>query len=313
MTLNATAGYNYATQLRRSLQLCFALLAAVALLGLSATAGSAHEGTVYMKLNRPGSSKPHGTSNLFYHGGAIESAVQVYIVWWGPQWASGFTTGGHTSAAAQTYVSDFFGGVGGSSWANSTTQYCSGVAKGTVQCGSAGTHPTNPTNELKGAWNDTSAVPTSPSQSQIAAEASRLATHFGGVNAGANYMVFTPTGHSQSGFATSWCAYHSSSSGLSFSYIPYQPDAGTGCGMNFVNNNGFFDGFSIVGGHEYAETITDPFPASGWLDGHGAENGDKCAWISSGPGAATNVSLGGKSFAVQSLWSNATGGCVTSF
>ena len=32
------------------------------------------------------------------------------------------------------------------------------------------------------------------------------------------------------------------------------------------------------------ETITDQFPNGGWLDGSGAENGDKCAWISLGPG-----------------------------
>jgi len=81
---------------------------------------------------------------------------------------------------------------------------------------------------------------------------------------------------------------------------------------------GYFDGFSIVGGHEYAETITDPLPSTGWVDGAGAENGDKCAWISSGQGAAQNGTLsGGVSYPVQSLWSNAfnggAGGCVVSY
>jgi serine protease len=92
--------------------------------------------------------------------------------------------------------------------------------------------------------------------------------------------------------------------------------------MNFVNGSdsfghGYFDGFSIVGGHEYAEAATDPFPNSGWLDGAGAENGDKCAWISSGQGASTNITLGSNYYAVQSLWSNAfnggAGGCVISY
>ena len=93
--------------------------------------------------------------------------------------------------------------------------------------------------------------------------------------------------------------------------------------MNFVNGlnnsfgNGYFDGFSIVGGHEYGETVTDPYPSSGWLDSRGAENADKCAWISSGQGAASNIALGSQHFAVQSLWSNAfnsgTGGCVLSY
>lgn len=311
--------------MRRTVQVGLSMLAVIVLFAGAVGSASAHQsGTTFLKVKAAHGSKPSRGSNLFYHGGSIESAAKVYIVWWGPQWSgSGFSTGGYSSGQAQTYVSNFFAGVGGSGWANSTTQYCQGVASGTTQCGSAGVHPTNPAGELGGTWNDTSAVPTSPTQSQIAAEASALANHFGGVNTTANYMVFTPTGHSESGFGTQWCAYHSSSGSLSYSYMPYQPDAGASCGMNFVNpsnntfGNGFFDGFSIVGGHEYAETVTDPYPNSGWLDGRGAENGDKCAWISSGQGAASNIGLGGNSYAVQSLWSNAfnggAGGCVLSY
>jgi len=316
--------------MRRTFSLCLSSAAAAVLLlatsAASAAAGAdkATGGTTYLKVKPVHAQRVHRSTSLLYsHGGAIEQAAKVYIVYWGPQWSTGFTTGGYTSAQAQTYVHDFFAGVGGSSWANSTTQYCQGVASGTTQCGSAGVHPSNPSNELGGTWGDTSSVPASPTQNQIAAEASALAGHFGGVDANADYMVFTPTGHSESGFGTNWCAYHSSSGNLSYSYIPYQPDAGTSCGMNFVNGlntgygNGYFDGFSIVGGHEYAETVTDPYPSSGWLDGKGAENGDKCAWISSGQGAASNVNLGGQTFAVQSLWSNAfnsgSGGCVLSF
>src|SRR5207244_6381380 len=119
-----------------------------------------------------------------------------------------------------------------------------------------------------------------------------------------------PTGHSMSGFATTWCAWHSSSGSMSYSYMPYQPDAGASCGMNFVNpgNSGYFDGFSIVGGHEYAETITDPYPNSGWLDGRGAENGDKCAWISYGQGADADVPVRIGHSHVPSLWSTACNG-----
>ena len=308
--------------MHRSLRLGLSLLAVLCVVLATAGTSSGHEsGTTLMKVKAAHGNR-HGGSNLFYHGGSIEQSAKVYVVYWGPQWSAGFSTGGYTSGQAQTYVGDFFGGVGGSSWANSTTQYCQGVANGTIQCGASGSHPTNPAGELAGTWVDTSSVPTSPSQSQIAAEASRLASHFNGVNPSANHMVFTPTGHSENGFGTQWCAYHSSSGNLSYSYIPYQPDAGAACGMNFVNNNdafgnGYFDGFSIVAGHEYGETITDPYPNSGWLDGRGAENGDKCAWISSGQGAASNIALGGHSFAVQSLWSNASnngsGGCVLSY
>jgi serine protease len=86
------------------------------------------------------------------------------------------------------------------------------------------------------------------------------------------------------------------------------PDAGWSCGANSVNANGAFDGFSIVGGHELAEALTDPFPSSGWLDSSGAENADKCAWIS-----LANTLLSTGSFAVQPLWSNAMPGCVLSY
>ena len=60
------------------------------------------------------------------------------------------------------------------------------------------------------------------------------------------------------------------------------------------------------------------WPAGGWIDSRGAENGDKCAWISSGQGASANVKFpDGQTFPVQSLWSNAfnndAGGCVLSF
>jgi hypothetical protein len=90
-------------------------------------------------------------------------------------------------------------------------------------------------------------------------------------------------------------------------------DAGARCGANF---NGLLAtaGITIVAGHEMAETETDQFPSTGWLDSGGAENGDKCAWITTGhQGAAADISLSTGSFPVQSLWSNATSSCVLSY
>ena len=91
-------------------------------------------------------------------------------------------------------------------------------------------------------------------------------------------------------------------------------DFGATCGQNAVNSNGTYDGVSIVEGHEFMETITDRRPSTGWTDTSGAENGDKCAWISSGQGAMADLTLSTGRFAVQSTWSNAfnsgNGGCV---
>ena len=314
--------------MRRTLRVGLSLLAVSTLILATAGSTSAHVAGMHQLKVKPAHGAHHhgGGTLLASHGGAIETSAAVYIDYWGPQWAGGFSTGGYTSAQAQNYVQSFFSNVGGSSWANSTTQYCQGVAGGTTVCPSGAAHPTNPKGELAGTWNDTTALPSTVRDADIAKAALRAMTHFG-YSANANYMVFTPSGHSTNGFKTTYCAYHSSTSSssgaVSFTYMPYQPDAATSCGMNFVNGtnnsfgNGYFDGFSIVGGHEYGETITDPFPSSGWLDGSGAENGDKCAWISSGQGAAANIGLGGNTFAVQSLWSNAfnsgAGGCVLSF
>lgn len=298
-----------------------ALALALGPLAPAATAATSGMATHNMGIKGTQRNLKTASSPLTYGGGPVETAPLVYITYWGTQWSSGFSTGGYTSAQAQTYVQDFFGNVGGSAWDNIDTQYCQGVAVGTINCGSSGTHITNPTKQLAGVWVDGASLPKRISQSSIAAVAAAAVTHFG-YNPNATYFVFTPTGHSMSGFGTQWCAWHSvTSSGgnsIAYAYMPYQPDAGTSCGENFVNTsnnsfgNGYFDGFSVVGGHEYAEAMTDPHPTSGqygWTDASGSENGDKCAWSS----LSTNISLGGNNFAVQPIWSNASGGCVTSY
>jgi serine protease len=297
------------------------MFATLALFALTLTVfvqpAQAASGTTFKAMNsfHGRAATPFASSGpkLTYHGGPIQRATVIYISWWGSQWNTGFTTGGFTSAQAQTYVTSFFGNVGGSSWINIDTQYCQGVANGTVNCGGSGTHVTNPTGQLAGTWVDTTSVPTRPTQSQIASAAIRLMNHFGGFNANATYMVFTPTAHSMRGFGTSWCAWHddtiSGGNDVAYGYIPYIPDAGTTCGRNFVNGtnnsfgNGYFDGFSIVAGHEYEEAQTDPRPSSNpaWYDSSGNENADKCAWNP----LSRNISVGGHNFAVQPLWSNA--------
>jgi serine protease len=207
---------------------------------------------------------------------------------------------------------------------NSVTQYCQGVATGTVSC-SGGTPAGNQAGIFAGFWSDTgSSAPSRPSQSQLAAEAVKAAAHFGNTSAASNasvqYVIATATGNNATGFGTQYCAWHSSISStygnIAYTNLPYITDAGGSCGANF-NGLGPNAGITIVGGHEMAETITDQFPSSGWLDSNGAENGDKCAWITSGQGASANITLSTGTFPVQSLWSNAfnsnAGGCVQSY
>jgi hypothetical protein len=276
------------------------------------------------------SGKAVTNSNMYYHGGRVAHSPVVYISWWGSQWSTGFSSGGYTSSQAQTYNTDFFGAVGSSSWHNTDKQYCDGVAVNAQICGTSGNHIGNAT--FGGAWTDTSALPKRITQSNIASAAVRLMSHFGGYNPDGIYLVYTPSGHSMSGFGTQWCAWHSSTTdslgnNVAYGYIPFMPDAGSSCGSNFVNatnnsyGNGYFDGFSVVAGHEFIESETDMNPNTSstvaWQGPGGGsdENGDKCAWNQNG-GTSTNISLGSHVYAVQPDWSNDStqngSHCVTS-
>ena len=280
--------------------------------------------TVEASKEARGAGRPTGQAstgnNLYYHGGVggvgVETTARVYLVLWGSQWKNNDPSG------EAAILQSFYSGVGGSPWLSSVTQYCEGVASGTVFCNGAGQAAGNPPSIFAGVWTDNaSSAPTHPRQSQLAAEAVKAANHFGNTtsasNASVQYVIATATHNSASGFGTQYCAYHSSTSStygnVAYTNLPYITDAGASCGANF-NGLGAKAGITIVGGHEMGETITDQFPNGGWLDSGGAENGDKCAWISSGQGASANIKLSNGTFPVQSLWSNAfnsgAGGCV---
>lgn len=295
------------------------------------------------------------TSDLIYHGGnagpgaiGVEQKPAVYLVWWGPEWKTGFTTADtsgalYSSKVLQTYVQSFFQNVGGSPWANIQTQYCADALAGATNCVGGAGFVTNPKGQLKGVWTDPTPVPSdivtlglaeNLVDDPIASEAVRAVQHFG-YNPDATYIILTPPSSIGTG-EPYYCGYHTQTStvdGLGntervqYAFIPWLnqnwPGIGSGgCGMHNVNatsdafGNGVFDGYSIVTGHEYAEAVTDPDNVAsvqdGWNDAQTSENGDKCAWLNT-----QNIALGGHPFAVQPLWSNkafdTTGnGCVVS-
>jgi serine protease len=270
------------------------------------------------------------TSKILAFGGGIDgigvtsATPKVYLVFYGSQW----TSGGDPHGAA-TYLQNLFKGIGtgGELWSGTMTQYCDGpnVARGATSCNTSTTpHVGYPgSGALVGVWFDnTSAAPSNATATQRAQEDINGASHFGHTTQAANryvqYVVVSPSGTHPDGFGSrhsNFCAWHnyttSSYGDIAFTNMPYVTDLGTSCGENFVNSGslGLLDGFSIVNGHEYAETVTDQNPAGGWTASSGAENGDECAWISSGQGAAANVSMGNGAYAMQSTWSNDTSQC----
>lgn len=249
---------------------------------------------------------PCGQNDLNYHGSGVQEYPKIYIDFWG--WSS-------DPNQAAPYLENYVGAIGGSSWLNTLTQYSSST-QGYV---------TNWGNEFGGYWYDNSTTPPNDvNQQQTANEALNAVSHFG-YSANAIYVVAMPSGHDDSLFptndsntSTQACGWHSNTSSSYGSVIyvslSYQTDSSS-CTGSYNNGLG---GFSIVGGHEVAESITDPVPYNSWADEDSYGNfevGDKCAWYN-----IQSVSFSNGTYAVQPLWSNANAssgtsvsGCVFSY
>jgi len=281
---------------------------------------------------------------ITYHGGVHGIGVttghpQVYVVFWGSQWGAAIPAGStnftNDPAGVAPRVVALLAGIGTNNelWSGVMTEYCEGVPAGTVLCPSSAPHVAYPTGgALAGVWTDTATpAPTNATALDLGNEAVRAAAHFGNTtpssNRNAQYVIVSPTGLHPDGFNTNagFCAWHdytgsafvgapSPYGDIAFTNLPYIPDAGRGCGENFVNAGtaGLLDGVTIVEGHEYAETITDQNPGGGWWDADGWENADKCAWLSTGTGRMQNVSFATGSFAMQGTWANDTRRCEIS-
>jgi Putative Ig domain len=293
----------------------------------------------------------NASANDLNYGGGIDGIgvtngpERVYLVFYGSQWGTqgtnsngDVTLSGDPSGQAPYQQELYKGlGTGGELWSGVMTQYCDGVAVGAQTCPASNTQHVGYPNGgvLAGVWVDESTA--SPSQAtghQLGVEAVNAATHFGNTTAASNrtaqYVIVSPHNTHPDGFNTAggnFCAWHdwngdttltggavSSPDGdIAFTNSPYITDAGASCGQNFVNSNGTLDGVSIVNGHEYAETVTDQNPPGGWTDSSGAENGDKCAWITPGTsGGSFDLSTGHGTFAMQTTWANdGSGGAGT--
>jgi serine protease len=259
------------------------------------------------------SSKPKTSALVSLHSsqstGVVTPTPAVYLVFWGSQWSN-------DPAGAAGALQNLFGNLYGShdTWGTILDEYCEGMPVGTVTCAPGATyvqHPSAPL--LQKVWLDNgSPAPSKASASQIAAEAVSAAAHFGNTtqlpNLNAQYVIASPSGTHPDGFPHGFCAWHSSTSSkygnIAYTNLPYVPDLGAGACTTIAPAR-LLDGYESTETHEYAETVTDPFPSSGWLKG-GAEIGDLCE------NQDAYLTLGGVTFDVQGLWSNAADGCVTS-
>jgi hypothetical protein len=283
--------------------------------GIAYARGKAPKAARANRTNQTSCTEP--ACPVAYGGGPVQHNPHVYLLLWGPNW----TTDSGQEASA-TYLEKFYGGLGvlpQDNWSTITSQYADGSG-----------HPVFSGSVFAGAFQDPTTPPTGATQAQIAAEADAFASmHALGDLTDTQIVVATQSGTCPAGFddsscpggAGNNCGWHSSSH-EPYINLPYLLDAGMLCGEDAVNKTtGTDDGFSLVGGDEYADTITNPDPDGSlppgapnpaWLDASDTvsqgEIADKCLWSTGG--TAQDVTLSTGQYAMQSLWSNAAGGCV---
>jgi hypothetical protein len=225
----------------------------------------------------------------------VQTKPVVYTVFWG-SWSS-------STATYRGRLLNFFYDLGGTQYGKVLTQYRQGCTPGTATC--SGAAAGNPSSVYGGYWYDTTAVPAHPTLAQIQAEGKRAALAFGDYSYNAQYVVVLPPGHfDQYSLDNNACAWHyyswvDSTRWVTVTSLPYQFD--NTCGT-WNNVNGFasypYDAVSVVAGHEYAESVTDP-AIQGWRDPvSGEENADKCTLVRG------NVTLNRYVYPMQATWSN---------
>ncbi len=274
--------------------------------------------------------------NMAYFGGHVQVRPKIYLVFWGWGEPGAFdhTTPGmpaNDPDGAAARMTAFVEAMGGTAWAGVSTQYYETVDGQNLFI-------QNPADVFGGVWyDDATPIHDNLSGLELAQEAQRAVAHFGITDLdNAQVVIAQPQRDNEAGFngGAGYCAWHDYTQpqyypgvqpGISFTNMPYVLNMGSSCGESSVNAGyyeGELDGFTIVLGHEVEETITDPGAEDvidgqnlgGWYDYAAYENGDKCAWVgyTEGIAAPSTVPGGlglmtgndGRSYPVQSLWSN---------
>ncbi len=245
--------------------------------------------------------------NMAYWGGHVQVDPKVYVVYLGWGRPGAFPANEACKAekiqegtikaklkcdpdGAGKRMADFVAQMGGTQWAQVSTQFFQNGAGGEE-------HITNPSNVLGGIWVDETnpadlsktsaenAPGAGNTYSDLGAEAALAAKHFHVTDlANADFVIAQPQQFSDpNAYASGYCAFHDYTEpsveggiyngvapGISYTNMPYvlaiDSETATGgekvndCGENAVNSGpeGKLDGVSIVLGHEIEETITDP-------------------------------------------------------
>jgi serine protease len=283
-------------------------LATVATAGCAAGGGAPATGRTAFYAPRYMSTRfaaPHAfvpTAGIPYEGGPVLLNPKVYLIFWG------YKKYGDPDGVAKL-LAEYAGAMGGSGHNNIYTQYYDVV-------GSKTNYIANPRDQLGGVWFDEkNPVPQSPTDAQVAQESLNAVARFG-YDVNGSYVVATPHGRSTSGFGTEWCGYHSAtysgSNLVSYTNLPYMPDAGSSCGSGFVtvppkDEKAQDEGVTIVEGAQEGDSVTDPDPGTGWYSLESGEIGASCAW------QIQKDRFGKRLYTMGAMFSDASLSCVQTY
>ena len=256
--------------------------------------------------------------NLVYHGGKVLKTNRTVAIFWGSNFASGYTS----------TISQYFADVAADSGKTSNvygveTQYYDGT-NAHIQYASTAGSPYNDTNPYpSSACSDTvGATSSCISDAQLRAELQSLFTpgKLGSPDANTTYFLFTGKGvgscYSSSSCAFSqYCAYHSNVTvnGVTVQYAnqPYADTVPAACDAGYYPNGQSTEADATINvtSHEHRESINDPL-GNAWYDRRGYEGSDKCAWNFGALTGNYNQTISGHHYALQQEWSNASSGCA---
>jgi hypothetical protein len=269
-----------------------------------------------------GQSKPTTSTQILYHGGPVmNQANSVYVIYYGT-----FAT------TTRSILNDFLVGLNGSNPYGVNQTYGDGTAF--VPINYAFTPPTASSGKSGSAYFDNYSLGAQLGTSDIG----RIVTHAiaNGLPPDQNgvYLVLTAPDVKISGFCSSYCAWHNTSTAIysgqhiRYALIPDPTQKCSGCngGMaiyhDTVTPNGDMGADTMTDDimHELSETVTDP-DINAWYTQNGAENGDLCNYvydtptpslvntvIVNGSTAHYNATLNGRNFLIQLIWKNSGAG-----
>ncbi len=226
-------------------------------------------------------------SRLEYGGGPVQVQPRLVAIFWGTNWER------EPGAELKPQLEKMLDGLAGSSWQKILTQY--GEATSPSRVSEA------PTIEV---YDDRRvSAPVGVEFAKIEGEAEEVMAGEGAqASADATYMVLpAPETDYAQYFDTGFCGWHASmAAGRALAFVPYegQPPFESHCGVSLA---GADIPTSIAISHEYAESVTDPEPETGWAE---QKNRQEIADLCNEPWRMKDGAW------VTELWDDARGGCA---